>query len=69
MITGKRALFTTLINHECLYWIGWNVTIQHCRVKKKYSCDYGTDNYNPICPGINGETSYANEGLFAYPAE
>ncbi len=34
----------------------------------KYPYDYGTDNYNPICPGINGETPYANEGLFAYPA-
>jgi hypothetical protein len=34
----------------------------------KYPCDYGTDNCNPICPGINGETSYANDGLFASPA-
>ncbi len=34
----------------------------------KYPCDYGTDNCNPVCPGINGETSYANDGLFASPA-
>jgi hypothetical protein len=34
----------------------------------KYPCDYGTDNYNPICLGINGETPDANEGLFVYPA-
>jgi hypothetical protein len=34
----------------------------------KYPCDYGTDNCKPIGPGINGETSYASEGLFASPA-
>jgi hypothetical protein len=27
---------------------GWNVAIQN----------YGTDNYNPVFQGINGETSY-----------
>jgi hypothetical protein len=35
----------------------------------KYPFDYGTDNYNPICPGINSETSHANEGLCANPAK
>ncbi len=34
----------------------------------KYPCDYRTDHYNPTCPGINSETSHANEGLCAYPA-
>jgi hypothetical protein len=34
----------------------------------KYPCDYGTDNYNPICPDINDETSYATESLASYPA-
>jgi hypothetical protein len=35
----------------------------------KFPCDYGTNNYNPICPGINNETPHANEGLCAYPAK
>ncbi len=34
----------------------------------KYPCDYGTDNYNPLCPDINGETPSASEGLFSSPA-
>jgi hypothetical protein len=37
------------------------VTVQHC-TELKYPCDYGTN--NPICPGINGETSYVNKGPF-----
>ncbi len=36
---------------------------------KKYPCDYGTDNYNPIWSGINSEISYVTEGPCAYPAE
>jgi hypothetical protein len=32
----------------------------------KYSCDYGTNNYNPICPDINSELSHATEGPCAY---
>ncbi len=35
----------------------------------KNPCDNGTENYNPICPGINSETPHANEGLCAYPAK
>jgi hypothetical protein len=37
-------------------------------IRLKYPCGYGADNYNPICPGINGETSNANRSLFASPA-
>jgi hypothetical protein len=29
----------------------------------KYPCDYGTDNYNPICPGINNETPHATRAF------
>ncbi len=46
---------------------GWNVTAQHLH-RVKYPCDYVTDNYNPICPGIKGVTPNGNEGLFASPA-
>ncbi len=33
--------------------------------QKKYPCDYGTNNYNPIWPGINGEIPHATEGFRA----
>jgi hypothetical protein len=46
---------------------GLNVTVQLC-TELKISFDYGTDNCNPICPGINSEKSHANKGLCAYPA-
>jgi hypothetical protein len=39
---------------------------RHCTELKKYPCDYGTDDYNPIWPGINSEISHGNEGLCAY---
>jgi hypothetical protein len=45
---------------------GWNVTVQALHRVKKYTCDYGTDNYNPIWPDINSEISHVNEGLCAY---
>jgi hypothetical protein len=32
------------------------VTVQYVH-RVKYPYDYGTDNYNPICPGIKGVTS------------
>jgi hypothetical protein len=32
----------------------------------KYPCDYGTNNYNPIWPGINSEISHNTEGFCAY---
>ncbi len=32
------------------------MTIQQLH-RVKYLCDYGTDNCNPICPGIKGVTS------------
>ncbi len=31
------------------------VTVQHLH-RVKYLCDYGTDNCNPVCPGIKGVT-------------
>ncbi len=30
---------------------------------KKYPCVYGTNNYNPIWPGIKGEIIQATEGV------
>jgi hypothetical protein len=30
-----------------------NVTVKYLQ-RVKYLCDYGTDNYNRICPGIKG---------------
>ncbi len=33
---------------------------------KKYPCDYGTNNCNPIWQGINSEISYATEGFRVY---
>jgi hypothetical protein len=32
------------------------MTVQYLN-RVKYLCDYGTDNCNPICPGIKGVTS------------
>ncbi len=32
------------------------MTVQYLH-RVKYPCDYETDNYNPICPGIKGVTS------------
>jgi hypothetical protein len=36
----------------------------------QYLCDYGTDNYNPICPGVCCETSddMLSVSLFFYQA-
>ncbi len=65
-ITGTWILCTTEINHECLYWKSWNVTFQALHRVKKYPCDYGTNNYNPIWPGINSEIYHAAEGPCAY---
>ncbi len=45
---------------------GWNVTVQALHRVKKYPRDYGTDNYNPIWPGINSEISHVTEGPCAY---
>jgi hypothetical protein len=46
--------------------IGWNVTVQALHRVKKYPCEYRTNNYNPILPGINSEISHATEGPCAY---
>jgi hypothetical protein len=51
----KQLCWQHWIKHEC-HSKGWNVTIQHLH-RVKYLCYYGTDNYNPICPGIKGVTS------------
>ncbi len=45
---------------------GWNVTVLVFHRGKKYPCDYGTNNYNPIWPGIKGEIIQATEGFCAY---
>ncbi len=57
------------INHECFFYKQAEMCLSDTCIGLKYPCDYGTDNYNPLCPGINSETSYANEGLFSYPAQ
>jgi hypothetical protein len=38
---------------------------QYC-TELKYPCDYGTNNYNSIWPGINSDISHATEGFCAY---
>jgi hypothetical protein len=38
---------------------------QYC-TELKYPCDYGTNNYNPIWPGIYREIFHATEGFCAY---
>jgi hypothetical protein len=69
VITGNEHYSQHKINHECLCWMGWKkIWPSNTCIGLKYPCDYGTDNCNPICPGINGETSFANESLFASPA-
>ncbi len=42
------------------------MTVQALHRVKKYPSDYGTNNYNPILPGINSEISHATEGPCAY---
>ncbi len=32
------------------------MTVQHLH-RVEYPCDYGTNNYNPLCPGIKSVTS------------
>ncbi len=62
-ITGNRQLLTNTNKSRESFKRGWNVTVQHLH-KIKYPCDYGVDNYNPICPGIKGVTSDVQRRAF-----
>ncbi len=39
------------------------MTVQHLQ-RVKYSCDYGTDNYDPTCLGIKNVTSDVLKRVF-----
>ncbi len=62
-IYWHTSIMHNTINHECLYWNRLKCDHSSLHRVQKYPCDYGTDNYNPIWPGINSETSQATEGL------